>query len=104
MKIGIPKEIKVRENRVACTPGGAYELIRNGHQVLVEKGAGVGSGYADEVYQKAGAILVATAAEAWAAEMVVKVKEPLPSEYCFLRPDLVLFTYLHLAAAPELRT
>ena len=102
MKIGIPKEIKVRENRVACTPGGAYELIRNGHQVLVEKGAGVGSGYADEVYQKAGAILVATAAEAWAAEMVVKVKEPLPSEYCFLRPDLILFTYLHLAAAPEL--
>jgi len=102
MKIGIPKEIKVRENRVACTPGGVYELIRNGHQVLVEKGAGAGSGYADEVYQKAGASLVATAAEAWAAEMVVKVKEPLPSEYGFLRPDLVLFTYLHLAAAPDL--
>ena len=102
MKIGIPKEIKVKENRVSCTPGGVYELVRNGHQVLVEKGAGIGSGYADRLYQEAGASLVATAGEAWSAEMVVKVKEPLPSEYGFLRPDLVLFTYLHLAAAPEL--
>lgn len=102
MKIGIPKEIKIKENRVSCTPGGVYELVRNGHQVLVEKGAGIGSGYADRLYQEAGAALVATAGEAWSAEMVVKVKEPLPSEYGFLRPDLVLFTYLHLAAAPEL--
>ena len=102
MKIGIPKEVKIRENRVSCTPGGVYELVRNGHRVLVEKGAGIGSGYADRLYQEAGASLVATADEAWSAEMVVKVKEPLPSEYGFLRPDLVLFTYLHLAAAPQL--
>lgn len=102
MQIGIPKEIKIKENRVSCTPGGVRELVRNGHQVLVEKGAGVGSGYADELYQAAGAGMVATAAEAWSAEMVVKVKEPLPAEYRFLRRDLVLFTYLHLAAAPEL--
>jgi alanine dehydrogenase len=102
MKIGIPKEIKVKENRVSCTPGGVRELVHNGHQVLVERGAGIGSGYADDLYQTAGAVLVATAAEAWSADMVVKVKEPLPSEYGFLRPDLVLFTYLHLAAAPDL--
>ena len=102
MKIGIPKEIKVKENRVSCTPGGVFELVRNGHQVFVETGAGVGSGYADELYLTAGAVMVAAAAEAWAAEMVIKVKEPLPSEYCYLRADLLLFTYLHLAAAPEL--
>ena len=102
MKIGIPKEVKVNENRVSCTPGGVGELVRNAHQVLVEKGAGIGSGYGDELYQAAGATMVATAAEAWSAAMVIKVKEPLPAEYCFLRPDLILFTYLHLAAAPEL--
>ena len=102
MKIGIPKEIKVKENRVSCTPAGVFELVRNGHSVLVEQGAGVGSGYEDERYAEAGAVMVSTAEEAWSAEMVVKVKEPLPSEYKFLRPDLVLFTYLHLAAAPEL--
>lgn len=102
MKIGIPKEIKVKENRVACTPAGAFELVRNGHSVLVERGAGIGSGYEDERYAEVGATLVPTAAEAWAAEMVIKVKEPLPQEYGYLRPDLVLFTYLHLAAAPEL--
>jgi alanine dehydrogenase len=102
MKIGIPKEIKNREDRVACTPGGVFELVRNGHQVLVETGAGVGSGYADELYRAAGAVMVAAAAEAWSAEMIIKVKEPLPSEYRYLRADLLLFTYLHLAAAPEL--
>ena len=102
MKIGIPKEIKIKENRVSCTPGGVFELVRNGHQVFVEKGAGIGSGYADELYQEVGATMVGSAAEAWSAEMVIKVKEPLPSEYCFLRADLLLFTYLHLAAAPEL--
>jgi alanine dehydrogenase len=102
MRIGIPREIKVKENRVACTPGGVFEMVRNGHQVLVEKGAGAGSGYADAAYTATGATLVATAAEAWSAEMVIKVKEPLPAEVGFLRSDLVLFTYLHLAAAPEL--
>ncbi|MDA3925648.1 MAG: alanine dehydrogenase [Kiritimatiellae bacterium] len=102
MKIGIPKEIKVRENRISCTPGGVFELVRNGHQVLVQKGAGVGSGYADSLYTEAGAQLVSTAEEAWSAEMIIKVKEPIAPEYGFLRKDLVLFTYLHLAAAPEL--
>lgn len=102
MKIGISKEIKVKENRVSCTPGSVRELVRHGHTVLVEQGAGVGSGYPDELYAEVGATLVSSAAEAWSAEMVIKVKEPLATEYCYLRPDLVLFTYLHLAAAPEL--
>lgn len=97
MKIGLPKEIKVKENRVALTPGGVATLIRRGHTVTVERGAGVGSGIHDSEYEAAGAVL-GTAAEAWAAEMVVKVKEPVPSEYGYLRPDLLLFTYLHLAA------
>ncbi len=102
MKIGIPKEIKVRENRVSCTPGGVYELARAGHQVLVQSGAGLGSGFADKLYSEAGAQLVESAAEAWSAEMVIKVKEPIASEFGYLRADLTLFTYLHLAAAPEL--
>ena len=102
MRIGIPKEVKVKENRISCTPGGAFELVRNGHQVWVEKGAGVGSGYADALYQEGGAVLVDSAQEAWSADMVIKVKEPIPSEYGLLRKDLLLFTYLHLAAAPEL--
>ncbi len=102
MRIGVPKEIKVKENRVSCTPGMVQELVSNGHQVLVEKGAGLGSGFEDRCYQEAGAVLVATAQEAWSAEMVIKVKEPLASEYGYLRPGLLLFTYLHLAAAPEL--
>jgi len=102
MRIGVPKEIKVKENRVSCTPGGVFELVRNGHTVLVERGAGAGSGYADERYEEAGAVLVAKAEEAWSAELVIKVKEPLPAEYPYLRSNLVLFTYLHLAAAPEL--
>ncbi|MDD4103312.1 MAG: alanine dehydrogenase, partial [Kiritimatiellae bacterium] len=102
MKIGIPKEIKVNENRVSCTPGGVYELVRSGHTVLVEQGAGVGSGFMDEHYAAAGAELVPTAADAWSADMVIKVKEPIATEFGFLRPDLILFTYLHLAAAPEL--
>lgn len=102
MKIGIPREIKVKENRVSCAPGGVRELIRSGHTVLVEQGAGIGSGYTDDLYAAAGATLVSTAAEAWSAKLVIKVKEPLAAEYRYLRPDLVLFTYLHLAAAPEL--
>ncbi|WP_293171051.1 alanine dehydrogenase [Oceanithermus sp.] len=101
MKIGVPKEIKTLENRVAMTPGGVESLVKRGHEVWVERGAGVGSGLADAEYEAAGAKLV-SAEEAWGAEMVVKVKEPLPSEYKYLRPDLILFTYLHLAASEEL--
>ncbi|WP_457627850.1 alanine dehydrogenase [Oceanithermus sp.] len=101
MKIGVPKEIKTLENRVAMTPGGVESLVKRGHEVWVERGAGVGSGLADAEYEAAGAKLV-SAEEAWGAEMVVKVKEPLPSEYRYLRSDLILFTYLHLAASEEL--
>ncbi|WP_027882770.1 alanine dehydrogenase [Meiothermus rufus] len=97
MVIGVPKEIKTLENRVALTPGGAHSLVRRGHTVLVEQGAGLGSGISDAEYQKAGAELV-SAAEAWAADLVVKVKEPIAEEYRHLRPGLILFTYLHLAA------
>lgn len=97
MQVGVPKEIKIKENRVALTPGGVATLVRRGHQVTVERGAGVGSGLSDSDYEKAGATL-GTAADAWAAEMVVKVKEPIESEYGYLRDDLLLFTYLHLAA------
>ncbi|ADV67730.1 alanine dehydrogenase [Deinococcus maricopensis] len=97
MIIGLPKEIKVKENRVALTPGGVASLVRRGHTVIVERSAGVGSGIQDTEYEQAGAQL-GSAAEAWAAQMVVKVKEPIKSEYGYLRPDLLLFTYLHLAA------
>ena len=102
MLIGIPKEIKNNENRVALTPAGVHSLVGRGHRVLIETNAGLGSGFTDADYQKQGAEIVATAGEAWAAELVVKVKEPLPSEYEYLRDDLLLFTYLHMAAAPEL--
>jgi len=97
MKIGVPKEIKTLENRVAITPGGVESLIKRGHEVLVERGAGVGSGLSDAEYEAAGAKMVSVD-EAWGAEMVVKVKEPIAPEYKYLRPDLILFTYLHLAA------
>ena len=97
MLIGLPKEIKVKENRVALTPGGVSTLTRRGHEVLVEADAGVGSGFADAEYAEAGARLV-SAPDAWGAQMVVKVKEPVEAEYAYLRPDLLLFTYLHLAA------
>ncbi|MBB6098015.1 alanine dehydrogenase [Deinobacterium chartae] len=97
MRIGLPKEIKVKENRVALTAGGVATLVRRGHTVIVERSAGVGSGISDADYEAAGAVL-GSAEEAWAAEMVVKVKEPIASEYKYLRPDLLLFTYLHLAA------
>lgn len=98
MKIGIPKETKVREGRVSCTPGSARMLAQDGHKVLVQTGAGEGSGYEDAAYVAAGAQIVPTAEDAWAAQMVIKVKEPIESEYAFLREDLILFTYLHLAA------
>ncbi|MFC4424624.1 alanine dehydrogenase [Deinococcus navajonensis] len=97
MHIGLPKEIKVKENRVALTPGGVATLVRRGHTVTVERGAGVGSGIQDTEYETAGAQM-GSAADAWAAQMVVKVKEPIKSEYGYLRNDLLLFTYLHLAA------
>ncbi len=102
MIIGVPKEIKDREYRVAMTPGGVKELVDAGHRVLVQSGAGEGSGFVDAQYQDAGASLVSTAADAWDAPLVVKVKEPLPEEFGFLRADLTLFTFLHLAAAEEL--
>lgn len=102
-KIGIPKEIKNNENRVALTPGGAGMLTQLGHKVFVQTGAGEGSGFADQDYVKEGAQLLDNAAEVWAqSEMIMKVKEPLPSEYGYFREDLTLFTYLHLAAEPKL--
>jgi alanine dehydrogenase len=100
--IGVPKEIKTREYRVGMTPAGVRSLTSRGHKVLVERAAGEGSGIKDAEYVAQGATIVATAAEAWAAEMVVKVKEPLKAEYGFFRKDLILYTYLHLAAEPEL--
>ncbi|KXK13932.1 MAG: alanine dehydrogenase [Chloroflexi bacterium OLB15] len=99
MIVGIPQEIKDNEYRVSLPPGGARELARHGHTVYVQAGAGEGSGFTDDEYRAAGATILPDAAEVWGkAEMVVKVKEPQPREYPFLRPDLVLFTYLHLAA------
>ncbi|MGZ5966018.1 MAG: alanine dehydrogenase [Polyangiales bacterium] len=100
--VGVPKEIKTREYRVGMTPAGVRQLVARGHKVLVEKSAGEGSGLADALYVQAGATIVPTAADAWGAEMVVKVKEPLPAEYGFFRKDLLLYTYLHLAAEPAL--
>ncbi|MEY8348833.1 alanine dehydrogenase [Bacillus cereus] len=102
MRIGIPTEIKNNENRVAMTPAGAVHLVHNGHEVFVQKGAGIGSGFTDEEYVQAGAKLVETAEEAWNQEMVMKVKEPIASEYGYFREGLILFTYLHLAPEPEL--
>ncbi|MFY0544369.1 alanine dehydrogenase [Brevibacillus sp. H7] len=102
MIVGIPKEIKNNENRVAITPAGVTALVQNGHTVRIETNAGMGSGFTNEDYKAVGAEIVDSAAEAWAADMVMKVKEPLPSEYGFFREGLILFTYLHLAPEPEL--
>lgn len=102
MIIGVPKEIKTMENRVGMTPAGAAELTQHGHKVLVETEAGKGSGFSDEAYTAAGAHIVETAEEAWFTEMVYKVKEPLAEEYGYFRDDLVIFTYLHLAAEGSL--
>lgn len=102
MKVGVVKEIKPDEYRVALTPAGARELRQRGHEVIVEAGAGSGSAFSDEAYAAVGARL-ATAEEVWAeADLLLKVKEPLPAEYPLLREDLVLFTYLHLAASEKL--
>ncbi|KRO39921.1 MAG: alanine dehydrogenase [Microbacteriaceae bacterium BACL25 MAG-120322-bin65] len=103
MKISIPKEIKNNEFRVAITPAGVRDLVHAGHEVTVETSAGVGSGISDADYQAEGASIAPDAPSAWnSAEMVVKVKEPIASEYSYFRENLLLFTYLHLAAEPEL--
>lgn len=103
MIIGVPKEIKHQEHRVALLPSAAYQLIKRGHQVVVETNAGAGSGYPDSDYAQAGARLVTDHAAAFEeADLVVKVKEPQPSEYRLLRPGQILFTYLHLAADRQL--
>ncbi|MDR5699778.1 alanine dehydrogenase [Agromyces aerolatus] len=98
MRIGVPAEIKNNEFRVAMTPAGAHALTLRGHTVEIQAGAGAGAGYTDAEYREAGATIVANAEAAWANELVLKVKEPIESEYGFLREDLTLFTYLHLAA------
>jgi alanine dehydrogenase len=101
--VGVPKEIKNNENRVALTPGGAGMLQMSGHRVLVEAGAGIGSGFSDEDYKQEGATIIAHAAEVWAqSDMIMKVKEPLPAEYGYFKEGQMLFTYLHLAAAGDL--
>lgn len=103
MDVGVPKEIKTREFRVAMTPYGAAELVHHGHRVFVEKSAGEGSGYSDDEYQAVGATVLDTAAAVFAqSSLIVKVKEPQPSEYPLLTPAHTLFTYLHLAASKAL--
>lgn len=103
MIIGIPKEIKNNEFRVAITASGVHEFRTRGHQVLVESGAGTGSSISDAEYAGAGATILDSADDVWnQADLILKVKEPVETEYRYFRPDLVLFTYLHLAAAPEL--
>jgi alanine dehydrogenase len=103
MFIGVPKEIKNNENRVALTPAGVVSFLNAGHTVLIEKDAGIGSGFTNEDYAKAGAEIIDTAEQVWTkAEMIMKVKEPLSSEYKYFRQGLILFTYLHLAAEPAL--
>jgi alanine dehydrogenase len=102
MIIGVPAEIKNNENRVAITPSGVMTLTAAGHTVLVENNAGEGSGFTNEDYAAAGAQILEDVKDVWAAEMVMKVKEPLASEYKYFRSDLILFTYLHLAAEPAL--
>jgi len=103
MIVGVPREIKADEHRVALLPSAAYQLIRRGHDVVVETGAGLGSGYSDLEYQKAGASLIPNHAEVFSrADLIVKVKEPQPEELTLLRHGQILFTYLHLAANREL--
>ncbi|MBI5201798.1 MAG: alanine dehydrogenase, partial [Elusimicrobia bacterium] len=102
MKIGVPKEIKNREHRVGLVPGGARALVKDGHRVFVEKGAGLGSGITDEEYKAAGATIVADKKKLFDdSDMIVKVKEPLESEYSYFHEGQILYTYLHLAPDPE---
>ena len=103
MFIGVPKEIKNNENRVALTPAGVISFLNAGHTVLIQKDAGIGSGFTNDDYIKAGAEIIENAEKIWTkADMIMKVKEPLTSEYVYFRPGLILFTYLHLAAEPAL--
>lgn len=103
MLIGVPKEIKNRENRVGVVPGGVAQLIASGHKVIIQKGAGLGAGIPDEKFVAAGAKIVETKEDVWGqAEMVMKVKEPIEPEYKLMRDGQILYTYLHLAAVPEL--
>lgn len=103
MNIGVLKEIKANENRVSMTPAGVHDLVLHGHQVYVQETAGEGSGLSNEEYIQAGAVIIATPEEiVEKADMIVKVKEPLPREYDLFKENQLLFTYLHLAAEPEL--
>jgi alanine dehydrogenase len=102
MRVGIPTEIKNNENRVAITPAGVHELVRRGHEVFIQAGAGIGSGFEDSDFIAQGAKMLATAEEVWATgDLLLKVKEPIKAEYKLMRRDQVLFTYLHLAASRE---
>ncbi|HOO12415.1 MAG TPA: alanine dehydrogenase, partial [Bacillota bacterium] len=103
MIIGVPKEIKANENRVAITPAGVEALVKAGHKVFIEKTAGLGSSITDEEYASAGAVMLETAKDVYEkAEMIMKVKEPLPAEYDLMKENQIIFTYLHLAPEPEL--
>lgn len=103
MIIGVPKEIKISENRVGLTEAGARQLVKEGHTIIVEKDAGVGSGISNDQYEKAGAKIIDTKQDVYAkADMIMKVKEPLPAEYELMRENQILYTYLHLAAEPQL--
>lgn len=102
MKIGIPKELLNNENRVALTPSGVHTLTQAGHAITIETNAGLGSGFTDEEYEEMGAKIVKTAKEAWSNEMIMKVKEPIDSEYDYLQEGQIVFTYFHLASQPEL--
>ncbi len=105
MKVGIPKEVKNHEYRVAITPAGVHELVRNGHEVFVEQDAGTGSSIPDQDFVDAGAAILPTADDVWqTGDLVLKVKEPVAEEYHRMRKDQVLFTYLHLAAAKHAPT
>ncbi|MEP6481084.1 MAG: alanine dehydrogenase, partial [Rhodoglobus sp.] len=103
MKVAVPREIKNNEFRVAITPAGVHDLVAHGHEVLIETGAGLGSSIPDDAYVAAGASIAPDAATTWSsADLLLKVKEPIKPEYSYFRDDLLLFTYLHLAAEPEL--
>jgi len=103
MKIGVPKEIKTNENRIALAPAGAEALVAAGHSVVVEQGAGSGSGFTDDAYRAVGASILPTADEVWQqAEMVMKVKEPIAIEWPRMRRSQVIYTYFHFAAAEDL--
>ena len=105
MKIGVPRELKIHEYRVALTPAGVHELVSRGHEVLVERNAGIGCAFPDETYLAAGARIVTQADDVWAAaELVLKVKEPVAQEYHRMRKGQILFAYLHLAASVECTT